>query len=690
MLGGRGWEDEMVALEAQLNASVRMQIESTREGIQRLGASRERLRAISTALTRVTSLCRESDGLVQNYPTIKLVSRTTQNFRLVRSVFDQFTHLDETVTRTEGLLQQDATAGTSANLLVVYQHLSRLEAFRTQTMALMREAPSTVTYTLRRYFRRLDDLSAAFDQFYWQIPRDFYRLAVGGEQAVLVRVMKVLDRMDRGARPRMLAILDDWVAAKFAAAAAAFGRPPAEDIEGATQSVAFWLADMTAIRDAVVPCFPPDMQMLDWFTLTFHRHVHGLLAQCLAPEVVLEAHDILNLLRWAKEYHGMMQAELGMAPGDLEPALLDDRQEARLIRLYVEVARAKVAEWIGNLFDNERLSFTRRPAEPDLDADNRFISPAAVDLIQIIKQHIQTTAESGQGKLVLEVITDTVKVVADFQLRLGDLMAAELERYLAAPERVAPHFEPHLIMLGNTGLRWVTSLQEELISSLDSMVAAEYLTLAAKSLKSLSDGFLAIAKQASSALTRIIFHAVSPAIGQLFTPPAWYGAEALVETITVTFGDFFGDYKDRCADFLMSFLVAEVLEAFLLAYLQQLRAKPARLLAGSCAEYFQADLATCADFFSAYRDPRRVEKLVDPVRKFVGLVTSSQKMVYLEFFAFWKVFPDMPLAIFEEVLAKRDDLDKYAIRDIVETCRKKTLEERPVDAQPSLFAKLAR
>ena len=172
-----------------MNASVRLQIESTRDGINRLGQSQDRLSTISASLDRLTGLAEESAGLIENYPTIKQVSRTCQHFRLIRSVYDQFAHLDETVARTTELLEQDREDGSMENLLLVHFYLSRLEAFRHQTLALMKDAPSTVMYTLKRYFKKLDDLSAEFDGYFWAIPKDFYALAIKGRQAAIVYTM---------------------------------------------------------------------------------------------------------------------------------------------------------------------------------------------------------------------------------------------------------------------------------------------------------------------------------------------------------------------------------------------------------------------------------------------------------------------------------------------------------------------
>ncbi len=681
----------MISLEAQLNASVRMQIENTREGIQRLGASQDRLRSISQSLEAVTRLCQESEGLIENYPTIKQVSRTCQNFRLIRSVYDQLMHLDETVARTSGLLEQDIESGCSDNLLLVYYHLQKLEGFRGRTLDLMKDAPSTTMYTLKRYFKKLDDLSAEFDAFFWSLPKDFFALALRGQQPVLTRWAKVFSKMERTARSRLTTLLDDWVNSKFNLVAQSFAKVPSEDVEGTLQAISFWLGDMTTVRDGLVPCFPPDLALMDFYTLTYHQHIRDVFSKCLTlPEGnVLQAGDILFALRWTRDYHDKMASEVGMSASDLEPVLLDDHQESFLIQQYSELARGKIAEWIGNLYETERISFTQRPSDPEIDANGFYISPAAVDLLQIIKQHVTTTCESGQGKLILQIISDTVKIVADFQRRIGALVEQETEKYLAKPEQVPPRFESYLLMMGNTGLRWATSLQSEIVDSLDQIVPTECLASASKQFKSLSEGFVDIAKQVSLVLCKIIFSAVQPAIQQLFTP-IWYSPDhTLVDTITVTFGDFFSDYKAHAEDFLFAKLVADVLERFLVSYLLQLRAKTTKLKTAECPQILEDDLRTTLDFFSTFRDPRRVQKVMDALQKFTNLITSSQKMVYLEFFTFWKVFPDLPIQVFEEVLAKRDDLDKAALKDILETCRKKTLEDqRPTDIQPSIFSKL--
>lgn len=690
-----GWEDEMVSLEAQLNTSVRMQIESTREGIRRLGESQDRLRSISASLGRATDLCQQSERLIDNYPVIRQVSKTCQHFRLVRAVYDRFAHLDETVTRTETLLQQDVAAGTSENVLLVWRYLRGLEAFRAQTLQLMKDAPQAVMYTLRRYFKRLDDLSADFDSFFWALPGDFYLLAVGGRQTVLARWALVLSRMERPARTRFLGLMEEWIGNKFALAAQSFARHPCTDVADTLQAIQWWLGDLTALRDGLVPCFPADLALLDTLALIFHRNVANVVARCLEEPQggpSLDAGDIQQLLRWTRDYHQQMVGAAGLSRAELEPPLLSESQEAALVSRYLEVARAKVAEWIGNVFEAERQALTQRPREPEMDAGNCYLSPASVDLIQILRQHIQTASEAGQGRLVLEVIADSARTVLAFQERLGRVLGEETTKYMAAPDTAPPHLEAYLLMAGNTGLRWATSLQSEIVAGLDALVDPEYMPAAAKHFKTVADGFIGLARTASECLTRNILATVrAPATQTLFTPEGWYeqAPATRIQLITTTFADFFADYREHAEDFLFGKLVADVLEAFLLEYLQQLRAKSTRIKPVEALGLFEADSRALVDFFTEHRDARRVQKAVDPVQKFGSLVSSSPKMIYLEFFAFWKVYPDMPMQILEEALIRREDLDKHTVRDILDTCRRKTQEERPADIQqPSLFAKL--
>lgn len=747
-------ENERVALEAQLNASVRMQIENTREGIRRLGTSQEQITAVRDSIARVSDYCEEADRLIENYPFIKLVSRCHANFCLTRLVYDEFCALDEKVRRTAQLLEEDRRERPDepANLLVVYYYLARLCDFRSQTMSLMQDAPQTVIFTLRRYFKPLDDLEQEFEDFFWKLPRSLFFMAVKGQKKTLLHIAKVLSRMDVASKARFNSIVDDGVMQKFQTALSLFSAPPSSDPEGALGCIEFWKSDLAVIRDQLAPCFPPNQGIMDFFILSYHRNVHSLLSRCLQPNSpatvgiaaagsssatnanrpnsppaaaataikelfnktvasatgkdqqqqqrlpALSSADLLFILRWTRTYYETMQTEFSLTIDDLEPRLLDHR-DGQLIGEYVKISRQKLHEWIGTLFNSEKRAFIERTAAPELDPQNHYYSPAAVDLIQIIKQHILSAASASKGRLVLEIVVELGRTVGDFQKNLSSVLAEERTRYFAAQSNeaaaasVAANFEDYTIMLGNTALRWAASLQQEIVDQLEELVEPEHLPNCTKQMRTLGDGFVGIAKGCVSVLVDVIMQTIQPALSKLFTA-SWYREQGqLVQQITATFADYFEDYRTHCDEFLMNKLVGDCLDRLIAGYLEQMQAKTTKLRMGSgenTNSLFQSDLATISGFFRKLRDEKRVQKAMDVLDKTVALVVSSPKMIFLEFFAVWKVYPDMPLAFLENVLFRRDDLDKQTIRDLMETCRRKTQEEKVIEVAPSIFSKLAK
>lgn len=682
---------EMLALEAQLRSSVRLQLENTRDSIRGLGEGPDRLRAAGDALTRVIDLCRQSETLIDNYPFIKQVSRTHQNFSLTKRVYDEFCALDAKVERCAALLEADQETGQPHNLLLVYSYLSRLETFRKQTLELMSDAPSTALYTIKRYFKKLDDLANAFDEFFWRLPRELFRLAAEGQSAFIVAIVKVLWAMEAEQRPRFHAILDDMIAQKFTTAISESGALPTEDPSTVLDALQFWQNDLLLVRNDLVPKFPAEANILDFFVLTYHRNIHAVLSQCLSTK--LGPADILYIIGWVRTYHDEIAAQLGISADDLEPRLLDDR-EPELIASYVALSRSKVNEWIGNLLAAESKAFTERTAAPDTDAENHYMTPAGIDLYQIVKQHIDTAAQASKSRLLLEIVAECAKAVNGFVSGMTRVLEAErVKSTERQPDSVAPYLEDYIIMLGNTCLKWV-SYVDDLTSAVEAMIAPEYSVAANKLLKGIADAFVNLAKTCTQVLVDVIFRSIRPAIAQLFTA-AWYNGGAsgpsggLMETVLATFDDYFRDYQQHADTFLLNKLVADVLERTLLSYLDQMRSKACKLRMPAAASLLEADVAAMCQFFAGYRDAERVKKALDPLARLVALISSSQRMLFLEFVAFWKVYPDLSLGLFEELLTRRDDLDKTTIREIIESCRKKTAEESKIgDIAPSIFSKL--
>ncbi len=724
--GDAPWYKEMAALQAQLRASVKLQMEKTRDGIRSLSASQDVLREAGGAIERVATLCRESEGLIDNYPFIKQVSRTHQNFLVTKRVYDEFHLLDDRVTRCGALLEADAADGEPNNLLLIYMYISRLSSFQRQTMEMMRDAPSTSIYVIKRYFKRVEDLVASFDAFFWSLTARLFELASlqarGNAPQHIAAIAGVLSKMEVEEKPRFYTLLTEIIAQKFAPATARAasmrahqlgggGGGGGEDLIAILDDLSFWLPDLIMVRDQVALKFPPSFNLLDFVVLTYHRNIHDVIMMCISPPTVaavaakgaagksqgpaaasLAPAQILYTLGWVRTYHDELASHLGISEDHVEPRLLEDREEA-LIQAYVALSSVKISEWITNLLAVECRALIERPQEPDTDADNQYMTPGGIDLFQIVKQHIDTAAQASRGRLLLAVIGQCAQAVVRFQETIG----AALER--AAPPNVieassegggghkkgtakgeaAPFYEEHVIMVGNMALKWVAYL-DELGADVAGKLADEFASEAAASIKMMGDGFIGLARRASLLLVSVIFASLRPAILQLFTP-IWYAREVnLVGTIVATFDDYLTDFCVHSDPFLFNKLTSDVIERILVVYIDQMRQRSSKLAMPAAAALLAEDNSSLADYFGRLRDPARVAKALEPHGRFIDLVTASPRMVFLEYVSVSKAFPDLPLGLVEDVLGRRDDLEKATIREIVANCKKKAVEEARLGA----------
>ena len=712
--------NEIAVLESQLTASIRLQIENIRAGISQMNlmASETLPRALPNQLSSIVQLCDETDAMISNFNFIKMVSRVHANFQQTRAIYDQFKVLDEQIDRVSKLLQDDIQNGSLGNLLLIFCRLAQLIVFRDNTMEMVKNSSSSLLYQLKRYFKKLDDLSEAFDSFYWALPAKLDALAADEEKSEdIVKIALVLNRMADSTRSRFFEIIDTAVTKKFlntpippikkqSTGAQSSSQTSPIDFDQVLDGILFYSDDLLIIRDRLAPKFPPSLGLLDFYLLAYHRNIHRIISQLFksvkpkdpqqaqsSQSTGLTAGQILSVLGWVKKYHETLEIHFGISSDELEPHLLDDR-EPKLISDYVRLSRKKITEWIGNLLQSESRYFAERKALPDADGNDRYFTPATVDLFQIVKQHIDMASSVSSGRLLSDIVVECVINITNFQKGLVKLLENESTKFFERPEAAVPYFEDYLIMMGNSSLRWIENMQN-LSGLMDDLLKPEFLGPAQKQLKTASDGFLNIAKSATKTLVDIIMSAIKTCLGQLFALE-WYN-EAVIETVVATFEDFFTDYQSHAEEFLMVKLFADVLERTVIVYIEAMRGRNSRLKviqpqdsnSSTASDLLLRDIQCLQKFFSQFRDPKKVEKALDPLIKLRTLLIASEKMIFLEFFALVKVYPDVPLPLIDELLSKRDDLEKQTLKELIRSIKSKLKEEKMIETtNTSIFSKL--
>ena len=103
-----------------------------------------------------------------------------------------------------------------------------------------------------------------------------------------------------------------------------------------------------------------------------------------------------------------------MTLDNLSPRILEGKQD-NLISDYVKQSGEMIGNWVDNLRDAEEKNFRERLQLPEADADNHYFTPAAIDLFQIVKQHVSAAMEANPGRLCLEIVRECCRNVLGFQ-----------------------------------------------------------------------------------------------------------------------------------------------------------------------------------------------------------------------------------------------------------------------------------
>ena len=114
---------------------------------------------------------------------------------MVNNFFDMSDKMDS----LEAMLVADSEdlLGPAPNLLHIHYQLTRLEAFRNQTMHQAKKSSQSTRATLTRYFDRLNMLIHAFAEYILDLSRNVLHIVRAGHPEVIVKLLKIVDMEGR-------------------------------------------------------------------------------------------------------------------------------------------------------------------------------------------------------------------------------------------------------------------------------------------------------------------------------------------------------------------------------------------------------------------------------------------------------------------------------------------------------------
>lgn len=446
-----------------------------------------------------------------------------------------------------------------------------------------------------------------------------------------------------------------------------------QDPGGFIENMTWMYQDLIRIESDVVPCFPQNWEIYSLYVREYHKALNETLKKLLDakpdPPVLL----ILN--SWLKEYKKNMK-ELNVPPELIEPPLLDGREQ-NLIEDYVLAIISKLDQWSQNLMSTEIKQFTTRSDPPELDSDGLYGMQGAVILFQMVNQQVDLAMESGQGGILARVVTEASRVMRGTQEQWVKLIDSEYKKQVEKPDEVPSGLGEYCIALANDQIK-SADYAEALSARLEPLVSEKYKVMIVERLNDAIDGYLDVAKKCTQTLIDIIFNDLKPATKQLFQP-AWY--DGIMVQIVETIRDYMSDYQQYLNASILELLVEDLLDAFLVSYLTALANAP-KLRMAVATDRIKEDVGLAFQFFSTLKPPKELEQYFEVIELALALLEASKSLVFLSFWEFAKIHgPNVPFV--EGLMKARDDLDRTAVNEIMESVKRKVKDENLTDRKCS-------
>ncbi|KAL1918226.1 uncharacterized protein VTP21DRAFT_3492 [Calcarisporiella thermophila] len=712
---------EKVSIDAQLKAGVQSHVDSTQKSLEVLDTSSDQMRKIRKNMQMIDRICVETQRMIKNYPQINQISRIHQNFAATQEVAQSLQEFYLKMDKIQTLFDRERSdpLKSTEDLLIIHEQLFKLEEFRDMTLHRARASSSQeVVVTLQQYFRRLDEFSKDFTRHIWNLTRNLLELARNQQHNTIVCLAKIIEieenadekaqatertrfeneklasatgvkwsfsqgspRTIKSYRVQFFDTLHESLSEKFEV----HFEKHRDDLAGALDDTGFIFEDLALVFDELVPRFPKKYKIFPFFVLEYHRHAHDMLGRILQQDP--EGGVVLRILQWVREYYDTMNVQLGVTEELLEPRLLDGK-DGDLLDDYVKLVRQKLDEWITNLMNTETSEFTERKNSPEVDTDGRYTMQGSVIMFQMVNQQIDIVSESNQGPLLFKIVNECQEAMTQSQKLWKELLQSEYRKLIELPKDAqVPGFVDYAIALANDQVR-SADFSEAILKRLHPMLDRSYLEQIEDKLNASMDGFLEVAQLAIGLLIDVVFNDIKPVSGQLFAK-RWY-EEELMLLVVETLKDYFNDFRRHMNEYLFGKLTDRILERFLITYLEAMRGKQAKLRMPTCLDRIKSDVRAAFNFFAQYLPARELEPHFDAIEKVYTLVGSSRKMIYLDYYALRKSYPDVPVSYVEELLSKRDDLDRTAVKEIIEGIKAKAREkqEKDSDSKITIFSKL--
>ncbi len=130
-------------------------------------------------------------------------------------------------------------------------------------------------------------------------------------------------------------------------------------------------------------------------------------------------------------------------------------------------------------------------------------------------------------------------------------------------------------------------------------------------------------------------------------------------------------------------MIEDLLDAFLVAYLDAL-ANASKLRMAVATDRIREDVSEAFQFFSTLKPPKELEAYFEVIELVLALLEASKDLVFLSFKEFAKVHGPN-LTFVEGLMKARDDLDRSAVSEVMDSIKRMVKEDGISDRECSIL-----
>eukprot|EP01147_Barroeca_monosierra_P009047 gene9047-1365_t len=330
-------------IEMRLKTAVQSQISDVQESSHLLQRCLADLEVIQSSIDDSEKLINGCEELVHHAAQARILSDSR----------NRIFNIPDDVQDLENILRDD-----DLNILLAHKKLMHLERCmeHVQEKLAVSSVRASDARAVDEYFKGVRIVSAKFQQLVFFLAHDPLAL-VKENPTLLVSTLRIIMREEKldqktapschhrpkGLKQKYMEKLSLQIESGFDSKL--FAHSSVSSFLDTFRS--FYFSDLIIAQTKLPECFPPDIDIFQFYLRHYHDRLCFMTEQLIAHEDI-SPNEIIQLLNWVPEYKHDMKTKLSIDVSDLQQQLLGVEQDG-LREKYLEMLQTKLREWTVNL-----------------------------------------------------------------------------------------------------------------------------------------------------------------------------------------------------------------------------------------------------------------------------------------------------------------------------------------------------